>query len=282
MTTKEVEQLCGITKASLLYYEKEGLIHPDRKDNNYRDYNDKDIEILDFILMMRSMDISIDDIKMIFSGQLSIRDALDSKQEYLKNEHMRLKDIETHIQQYIKRREVKISFDHQIIPGYAKEWTLFFNKDSMCFQDVNIQLNDITLIRLSMCSSTYTINLLKTFMNYYVDIDIMTQKDTYSYQIMNDNQIITLFDYFNKHQLPIEDQLNLRELYYHKQDPVLRNKYLDLHFKEWAQKYHLDNPRNSYMHDNFKRFEYQPINPQSQIREELKEITNTIKHLLKK
>ena len=55
---------------------------------------------------------------------------------------------------------------------------------------------------------------------------------------MNDNQIITLFDDFNKHQLPIEDLLNLRELYYHKQDPVLRNKYLDLHFKEWAQKYH--------------------------------------------
>lgn len=100
-------------------------------------------------------------------------------------------------------------------------------------------------IRLSICSLTYTINILKTF--------------------MNDNQVITLFDYFNKHQLPIEDQLNLRELYYHKQDPVLRNKYLDLHFKEWAQKYHLDNPRNSYIHDNLKRFEYQPINPQSQI-----------------
>ena len=72
MTTQEVEQLCRITKASLLYYEKEGLIHPDRKDNNCRDYNDK--------------------------------------------------DIETHIQQYIKRHEVKISFDHQIIPEYAKEW----------------------------------------------------------------------------------------------------------------------------------------------------------------
>lgn len=38
MTTHEVEEMLGITKQSLIYYEKEGLIHPKRNENNYRNY----------------------------------------------------------------------------------------------------------------------------------------------------------------------------------------------------------------------------------------------------
>ena len=34
MTTHEVEEMLGITKQSLIYYEKEGLIHPKRNENN--------------------------------------------------------------------------------------------------------------------------------------------------------------------------------------------------------------------------------------------------------
>jgi len=32
MTTHEVEEMLGITKQSLIYYEKEGLIHPKRNE----------------------------------------------------------------------------------------------------------------------------------------------------------------------------------------------------------------------------------------------------------
>lgn len=46
MTTHEVEEMLGITKQSLIYYEKEGLIHPKRNENNYRNYMQKDINIL--------------------------------------------------------------------------------------------------------------------------------------------------------------------------------------------------------------------------------------------
>lgn len=37
MTTKEMEQMLGITKATLIYYEKEGFIKPERGDNNYKE-----------------------------------------------------------------------------------------------------------------------------------------------------------------------------------------------------------------------------------------------------
>ena len=36
VTTKQLEEMLGITKEALRYYEKEGLIKPERDKNNYR------------------------------------------------------------------------------------------------------------------------------------------------------------------------------------------------------------------------------------------------------
>ena len=91
MKTHDVEQLLGITKQALIYYEKEGLIKPTRNKNNYREYNQNDIELLQLILTLRSMAISVDDIKLILSGELSIRYCLKNKQEYFQQEKRKLK-----------------------------------------------------------------------------------------------------------------------------------------------------------------------------------------------
>lgn len=115
MTTHEVEEMLGITKQSLIYYEKEGLIHPKRNENNYRNYMQKDINILKTILLLRSMEVSIDDIKLIFNNKLSIREALESKKEFISNSKKKLEDIDKKINDYIKRRRVKVSFDNQTL-----------------------------------------------------------------------------------------------------------------------------------------------------------------------
>ena len=94
MKTHDVEQLLGITKQALIYYEKEGLIKPTRNKNNYREYNQNDIELLQLILTLRSMGISIDDIKLILSGDLSIRYCLKNKQEYFQQEKKKIEIIE--------------------------------------------------------------------------------------------------------------------------------------------------------------------------------------------
>ena len=44
MNTKELENSLGISRANLRFYEKEGLIDPRRKESNYRDYSQKDVE----------------------------------------------------------------------------------------------------------------------------------------------------------------------------------------------------------------------------------------------
>ncbi len=41
MTVKEVEERTGLPRANIRYYESEGLIHPARGENGYRDYHNR-------------------------------------------------------------------------------------------------------------------------------------------------------------------------------------------------------------------------------------------------
>ena len=49
MTTKKVEELLGLTKQTLIYYEKEGFIKSSRDMNNYRNYSQEDVDLLRYI-----------------------------------------------------------------------------------------------------------------------------------------------------------------------------------------------------------------------------------------
>ena len=47
MNTKQVEELTGLTRQNIRYYERQGLLEPARTDgNDYRDYSKKDVERL--------------------------------------------------------------------------------------------------------------------------------------------------------------------------------------------------------------------------------------------
>ena len=148
MTTHEVEEMLGITKQSLIYYEKEGLIHPKRNENNYRNYMQKDIDILKTILLLCSMEVSIDDIKLIFNNELSIREALESKKEFISNSKKKLEDIDKKINDYIKRRRVKVSFDNQTLDQWKGYDTLYLNDNHIKYNEVIVVLcQDFGLIK---------------------------------------------------------------------------------------------------------------------------------------
>lgn len=57
---------------TIRYYEREGLLHaPERTDSNYRLYQDADVERLRFIRRCRSLDMALDEIRIL----LKFRDA---------------------------------------------------------------------------------------------------------------------------------------------------------------------------------------------------------------
>lgn len=247
MKTNEVEKLLGLSKHTILYYEKEDLIHPNRDDNGYRHFQDEDIQILELIMKLRNMEMSIDEIHDVLDGKASIRDILDIKGEYLNQKTEEINQKREAIKEHMKRDKVNISFDHQILERSQYE-TLYLNQDHISFLDLTILLKDIKEIKISMCSEIGILSIIRTFMNYYVDIDIVTGFDTYSYQVMNDDSIQRLFQYFNEHKIVLDDELGLKKIYKTMSDSVQRNKYLNNHFKKWAKKYHLDNPRGKYMY----------------------------------
>ena len=70
MNIKEVESLTGITKQNIRFYEKKGLLSPQRnQENSYREYAKEDIDRLLQIKMLRKLDVSIENIQRILEGE---------------------------------------------------------------------------------------------------------------------------------------------------------------------------------------------------------------------
>ena len=66
MTIKEVEERTGLARSHIRFYEKEELICPTRNEKNrYREYSGKDVENLKKIAYLRTLGISLEDIRKI-------------------------------------------------------------------------------------------------------------------------------------------------------------------------------------------------------------------------
>ena len=77
MKINQVEQLVGITKGNIRFYEKEGLLTPGRNnENGYRDYSDADVVWLKKIKLLRMLDVPIEEILRLKSGSLTLEDAM--------------------------------------------------------------------------------------------------------------------------------------------------------------------------------------------------------------
>ena len=240
MKTHDVEQLLGITKQTLIYYEKEGLIKPARNKNNYREYNQNDIELLQLILTLRSMGISIDDIKLILSGDLSISYCLKNKQEYFQQEKKKIEIIENKITDYIKRTKVTIVNPKKDAEdnGYIG---LYYLDDQIKFDQNIIAVKDIKSINISLCCSKGEDGRYYGIYNlYFVYLDINTNYDTYSLQLMNSSEVSNLFSYLSSLDISIDDPLNLRDIYFKTTDSMALYKILNRNFRKWQKEYNLE------------------------------------------
>ncbi|SUB56411.1 MerR family transcriptional regulator [Peptoniphilus lacrimalis] len=84
MLRSEIQKETGLTRKAIEYYEYKGLIHPQKSENGYRDYNIKDLEILKKVSIFRKLGMSISDIyQCISSGGDSLSSVLREKQHQL-------------------------------------------------------------------------------------------------------------------------------------------------------------------------------------------------------
>ena len=103
MKINQVEELVGITKKNIRFYEDQGLIKPERDpENRYREYSMGDVEKLLRIKLLRQLDVPCETIRKVTNGELSLdscmaghMDVLSKKQtdlEHAKEICGRLKD----------------------------------------------------------------------------------------------------------------------------------------------------------------------------------------------
>ena len=64
---KAAEEKSGVGRQNIRYYEKMGLLHPQRnEENNYRVYTADDIRRLKRIRLFRRLDMPLEDIRKMF------------------------------------------------------------------------------------------------------------------------------------------------------------------------------------------------------------------------
>lgn len=84
MNINELENMTGITKQNIRFYEKKGLLHPERNlINNYRKYTQEDVKTLQTIKMLRMLDMPIEDIRRILSEEVQVGSAMQKHMEEL-------------------------------------------------------------------------------------------------------------------------------------------------------------------------------------------------------
>lgn len=84
MTIKELEQELGLDRANIRFYEKEGLIHPARLANGYRDYSQEDLNELRRIRLLRRLGVSIEEIRALQAGTRELSDTLAEREDFLR------------------------------------------------------------------------------------------------------------------------------------------------------------------------------------------------------
>ena len=91
MNIKQAEELCGVSRQNIRFYEREGLLYPDRNpENDYREYSEEHIRILKQIRILRMLDMPLDRIRLVLQGKLSLSEAAREQELQLKKKQEKL------------------------------------------------------------------------------------------------------------------------------------------------------------------------------------------------
>lgn len=96
MKINQVEELVGITKKNIRFYEEQGLIHPSRnQQNGYREYSLEDVECLNKIKLLRKLEIPIEQIRLMQEKSLSFDKCMEDHMIRLSHRQHDLEVVKT-------------------------------------------------------------------------------------------------------------------------------------------------------------------------------------------
>lgn len=136
MLRSEVQYKTGLTRKAIEYYEEKGLIDPVRLENGYRDYSEKDVEILEKVALFTKLGLSLREIREIIFSNGSLSSVLRTRQYELSVEEKKKEILEmivkgadrTTIDEKLKNLEMNDTIYKKlmnIFPGYYGQ--MFFS-----------------------------------------------------------------------------------------------------------------------------------------------------------
>ena len=96
MKINQVAELVDITKKNIRFYEDQGLVDPDRDPaNGYREYTLKDVDNLKQIKLLRQLGVSIENIRKLQTGNLSLERCMKDRLADLEDEGVALEHMKS-------------------------------------------------------------------------------------------------------------------------------------------------------------------------------------------
>ena len=139
MTIKDVEKRTGLSRSNIRFYEKEKLIEPSRNESNgYRDYSENDVENIKKIAYLRTLGISIQDIRSIISEKVTLQETLEKQNEVLKNQIIDLNKAKLICEKMLDEENIsyeKLQVEQYVadLHDYWKDNQTVFKLDSVSF-----------------------------------------------------------------------------------------------------------------------------------------------------
>lgn len=131
MTIKEVEGLTGLTRSNIRFYEKEGLFIPSRNANGYREYSQDNVEEIKKIAYLRTLGLSIDDIRALKDKQVTLRDAIKIQENKLSTQLSEVEAARAMCRQMLDTEQ--LDYEHLRAETYVKQMNEYFNVNKAVF-----------------------------------------------------------------------------------------------------------------------------------------------------
>lgn len=111
MKIKQVEELVGITRKNIRFYEEQELLSVGRSENGYREYSMEDVKRLKKIRLLRRLAVPIEEIKQLFDGKYTLEDVLERQVVQLEQQRESIRRTQLFCRQLLEEKPVMDKLD---------------------------------------------------------------------------------------------------------------------------------------------------------------------------